>query len=281
MINDLHDTLLLKRDTVTEAFPKDWGSWIIWDSTLLDINLWCMEGIKLPGEPIDAEDILDFSLHFTIPPMEPEDIRPGLVLKSADHPENRAIFSRPKEYRDELLVTNSTLEVLSRDGDRLLCKLTGDCSGAKRNDASEDSFSLEATVWLETDGGMRMKAEILSDFLALFPEHRTYFRETLNDYGYFPDHIFYEYCINHQLTELLRRNDDEERIRKYVNFIEHMWRDGDVTDVNVVNVTILEYLSDHRGVWRCLGTYISEEFRDYINNDVLLHNIAMRHVAPI
>ena len=281
MINDLHDTLLLKRDTVTEAFPKDWGSWIIWDSTLLDINLWCMEGIKLPGEPIDAEDILDFSLHFTIPPMEPEDIRPGLVLKSADHPENRAIFSRPKEYRDELLVTNSTLEVLSRDGDRLLCKLTGDCSGAKRNDASEDSFSLEATVWLETDGGMRMKAEILSDFLALFPEHRTYFHESMKQDGYFADHIFYADCINYPLIELLRRNNDEELIRKYVNFIEHMWRDGSESDLNVVYVTILENLSDYKEVWHRLGAYISEEFRDFINNDVLVHNVAMRHVAPI
>ena len=108
-----------------------------------------------------------------------------------------------------------------------------------------------------------------------------YFRETMKGFNYFADHIFYADCINNQLTELLRRNDDEELIRKYVNFIEHMWRDGDVTDVNVVDVTILEYLSDYGEVWHCLGKYISDEFRDYINNDVLLHNIATRHVAPI
>lgn len=73
-----------------------------------------MEGIKLPGEPIDAEDILDFSLHFTIPPLEPEDVRPGLILKAADHQENWATFSY-KEYQEELRVMNSTLEVLGRD----------------------------------------------------------------------------------------------------------------------------------------------------------------------
>ena len=78
-----------------------------------------------------------------------------------------------------------------------------------------------------------------------------------------------------------RRNNDEELIRKYVNFIEHMWRDGSESDLNVVYVTILENLSDYKEVWHRLGTYISEEFRDFINNDVLLHNIAMRHVAPI
>lgn len=46
--------------------------------------------------------------------IETEDVRPGLILKAADHQENWATFSY-EEYQEELRVMNSTLEVLGRD----------------------------------------------------------------------------------------------------------------------------------------------------------------------
>jgi len=123
--------------------------------------------------------------------------------------------------------------------------------------------------------------EIVEEFLVMFPENRVYFDKHLEDYGELLQHIFYADVINDLLFDLLKNNNDSEQIKKFVGFIEYMWLKGDESVRNVVDVTILERLSDDKDVWNNLSTYISEEFKDYINKDLLSQNCAMWHVEPI
>ena len=53
---------------------------------------------------------------------------------------------------------------------------------------------------------------------------------------------------------------------------ELMWIHGDEVVVNVVDVTILECLSDDRETRGKFGTYVTNDFRQYINNNVLTNN---------
>ena len=123
--------------------------------------------------------------------------------------------------------------------------------------------------------------ESVEEFLDVFPEYNEYFDKHMEDYGELLLHIFYAEVINNPLFDLLKNNIDSEQIKKYVRFIEYMWSRGDERVQNVVDVTILERLSDDIDVWNNLGAYISEEFRNYINKDLLSHNCAMRNVEPI
>ena len=123
--------------------------------------------------------------------------------------------------------------------------------------------------------------EIVGEFLVIFPEHKEYFDEHIEDYGELLQHIFYADAINNPLFDLLKNNNDSEQIKKYVHFIEYMWLRGDESVQNVVDVTILERLSDDKDVWNNLSAYISDEFKDYINKDLLSQNCDMWHVEPI
>lgn len=57
-----------------------------------------------------------------------------------------------------------------------------------------------------------------------------------------------------------------------------MWKNGDDAVINVVDVTILERLSDEKDVWQRFGSFISDEFKNYINNEVLRFNLMMSNV---
>ena len=60
-----------------------------------------------------------------------------------------------------------------------------------------------------------------------------------------------------------------------------MWRYGDEAVKNVVDVTLLERLSDDEAVWLSFGKYISDDFKEYINEELLKDNIAMFHVGKL
>ncbi|MDE7097879.1 MAG: hypothetical protein K2O60_01860, partial [Ruminococcus sp.] len=95
------------------------------------------------------------------------------------------------------------------------------------------------------------------------------------DYNELTAHIFFADEINVPLFELLKQNTDIAEIKKYCSFIEDMWLNGTDDVVNVVDVTILERLSDDATVWKNFGKYISNEFIRYINTDLLLNNSMM------
>ena len=123
--------------------------------------------------------------------------------------------------------------------------------------------------------------ETVEEFLVTFPECKHIYTEHLKDYGELLQHVFYAEVINLPLAELLKTNKDTAQIQKYISFVERMWSQGDETVQNVVDVTILEYLSDDEEVWIHFGTYISDNFRNYINRELLKQNCAMWHVKQV
>ena len=107
------------------------------------------------------------------------------------------------------------------------------------------------------------------------------YEEHMQDFGEVLLHIYVSDEISNPLYELLLKNEDELLIEIYSKAIELMWKYGTEEVVNVVDVTILERLSDDINVWNRLGKYISEEFKEYINHDLLKTNIAMCGVRPM
>ena len=83
-------------------------------------------------------------------------------------------------------------------------------------------------------------------------------------------HVLASKLITEPLIELLKQSDENAvLIQIYCKVIELMWIHGDEAVVNVVDVTILERLSYDRETWDKFGTYVTNDFRQYINNDVL------------
>lgn len=104
----------------------------------------------------------------------------------------------------------------------------------------------------------------------------------LEDYGEILLHVFAGECVSEPLLCLLNKTPlPERRIRAYCRVIEILWRYGDEAVVNVVDVTILERLSDEDVLWQRFGTFLSEEFKTYINEEVLTHNAMMWGVKPL
>lgn len=89
-----------------------------------------------------------------------------------------------------------------------------------------------------------------------FPEYQRAYQDHLRAYGEILGHVFF--CeINPVLSGLLRSNEDRAQIRKYVDFIEDMYANGDDEVKNIVTVTMLEYLGDDERVLRNVFGYFS------------------------
>jgi hypothetical protein len=73
--------------------------------------------------------------------------------------------------------------------------------------------------------------------------------------------------VGEPLVELLKRNNICAYVEIYCRTIELMWRYGDDAVKNVVDVTVLERLSD--------------DFKKYINEELLKGNIVMFLVGKI
>lgn len=125
------------------------------------------------------------------------------------------------------------------------------------------------------------KEEMAQKLVQLFPEKAPALKKHGEDYGKMLGHIFFAEEINVPLVELLTENAFSEKIACYCGFIEDMWRNGDAAVANIVDVTILERLSDDETVWRRFGQHISEDFKRYINRELLEKNCMMRGVAPL
>jgi hypothetical protein len=119
---------------------------------------------------------------------------------------------------------------------------------------------------LDKNACAKMLAEMLPDGKRLYSEH-------LGMYGEVLLHVLVGEMINIPLTELLKADREHEKIRLYCEIIEEMRRNGDEDVVNVVEVTVLEYLTDNREVWQCFGRHISDDLRRYINNEFIPANL--------
>lgn len=96
-------------------------------------------------------------------------------------------------------------------------------------------------------------------------------RHLLN-YGEVVLHVLASEQITEPLENYLRQ-DVKQKIKVYSKAIELMWAKGTTEVVNVVDVTILERLSDELLLWRKFGEYLSEDFKIYINQELIPGNI--------
>lgn len=122
------------------------------------------------------------------------------------------------------------------------------------------------------------KEEMAQKLVNLFPEKEQSLKEHYQDYGELLGHIFFADEICCPLFEMLKTNCTNDEIKKYCRFIEDMWLNGNDDVVNVVEVTILERLSDDKNVWLNFGCNLSNDFIRYINTEVLLENAMMWQV---
>ncbi len=109
-------------------------------------------------------------------------------------------------------------------------------------------------------------SEKLPDGADICAQHLTEYEQILL-------HVLAGEMINVPLTVLLRENTQPCSIRQYCDVIETMWEQGDNAVANVVEVTILEYLTDDKTIWQQFGAYISDEFRSYINEIWIPRNL--------
>ncbi len=125
------------------------------------------------------------------------------------------------------------------------------------------------------------REQFAEKLVKLFPEKKQALRQHYEDFGELLGHIFFYDEINIPLSDLLQKNDAGFKISAYCRFIEEMWRNGTDDVVNIVDVTVVECLSDDETVWNRFGKNISNEFKAYINDDLLKGNILMRGVAKL
>lgn len=106
--------------------------------------------------------------------------------------------------------------------------------------------------------------------------------EHIYDYGEILLHLFAGEQIGEPLVRLFSSgSDDKTAISIYCKATEIMWRYGNDAVINVVDVTLLERLSDDNKVWEKFGTCISDDFKSYINDSVLKENLMMGGVKPL
>ena len=105
----------------------------------------------------------------------------------------------------------------------------------------------------------KMDAEYFAkEFIKLFPESEEEYHSHIEDYGELLGHVFFGSEINQQLSHLLFANQDKSAIKRYIDFIEAMYSDGNDNVQNIVGVTILAYLGDDDTVLKHAYSYFSE-----------------------
>ena len=129
-------------------------------------------------------------------------------------------------------------------------------------------------------GSMNIQ-EMADCIAAAFLQHEQYRAAHRKEYGEVLAHVFAMETINTPMLHEFESQAESEAFQKYCGLIEHLWKNGDDEVRNVVDVTILESISDDGRMWQAFGRHISQNFRDYINKEVLIKNIVMVAVPPL
>lgn len=126
------------------------------------------------------------------------------------------------------------------------------------------------------------KEKCVSMIADLRPDGKEILENHKRDFGEILLHVLAGELITEPLIDLLKFHADSILdIEAYCKTIEIMWKNGDADVVNVVDVTILERLSDEEHVWQQFGTFISDEFKECINKEVLVSNLMMGGVKAL
>ena len=115
----------------------------------------------------------------------------------------------------------------------------------------------------------------------IFPENKQYYKEHIGDYETVLAHVFAIETIDIPMENEFKAHAESDRFRTYCTLIQSLWENGDDEVRNVIDVTILESISDHEQMWKSFGRHISQEFIDYINDEVLGENILMGNIPPL
>lgn len=136
---------------------------------------------------------------------------------------------------------------------------------------------------LKQDDGRKMIVEECANLIAeLTLDGRDSLKEHIEDYNEILLHLFAADMVTMPLMDLFEKyNENTTMIECYILLIEIMWKKGDEAVQNVVDVTILERLSDEASVWQKFGRFISPEFKQYINQEVLTFNAMMWGVKAL
>lgn len=113
------------------------------------------------------------------------------------------------------------------------------------------------------------KEQFADELVRLFPDKRAGLHDHYQAYSKMLGHVFFADEINIPLVALLEEDADGPTIERYCTFIEDMWFHGDSDTKNIVEVTIIERLTDEPRVWLRFGQRISKEFRWKVNDDIL------------
>lgn len=117
--------------------------------------------------------------------------------------------------------------------------------------------------------------EIVKKLVEEIPEEKEYLEESIRFNKELLGHIYFEDDFTKNLVKLLKKNENKEKIKKYCDFIEYMWRNGDFDVVNIFDVSIAESLATYDEEWRKFAKYISNELIEYINEILIPNNILM------
>ena len=104
--------------------------------------------------------------------------------------------------------------------------------------------------------------KIALEFIELFPQNKVDYEAHVEDYSKLLGHVFFGDVINIPFTYFLKSGANEEKNKKYANFIEHMLNDGNDRVKDIVYATILEYLGDDEAVLRNAYNYFSDRLVD-------------------
>lgn len=112
-----------------------------------------------------------------------------------------------------------------------------------------------------------------------FPEQRDKIEESMDIDNKLLGHVFAAYAISQPMEKLFYN--DKEKFGKYCELIEELWHYGDDDVQNIIDVTILEDLNTGEvNVWKGLGDFLSEDFKRFINDDLIHSNIVM-NIIPV
>lgn len=125
------------------------------------------------------------------------------------------------------------------------------------------------------------KQEMAEYIVNMFQNCKTYYTEHVTDFGCILSHVFASETINIPMKNEFELNAQSEIFKQYCRLIQHLWKSGDEEVKNVVDVTILERISDNSLMWQAFGENISFEFKKYINDELLKKNIVMSHVHKL
>ena len=122
------------------------------------------------------------------------------------------------------------------------------------------------------------------EYLSRFTENRDLYEEHIDSFPEILCHIFAARAVNEKMLTVFIDNDDES-FACFCHFIEHIWSivHGDENNevLNIIDVIILEGISDNEDLWQAFGRIIGDEMKGYINNTVLKENIMMSEVAAL